>query len=142
MKRAVSFALELRETTEHLHEWIAMTAAGRSSWSPTSDNVSGLWTALTDDKLKAWPGWSAYKNGTKHRHRYIHEAGPVTSKQAESFIGAVERLLAHMQDAVAVWGKEWYPELLDSYLTDDGSLARRESGSGEVTFGVSCGDAL
>jgi hypothetical protein len=67
MGRAISIALELHDVPDDLHGWVGKTAAGRS-WSPTNDNVTPLWTALSGDKIRSWSGWQAYKNGTERPH--------------------------------------------------------------------------
>lgn len=93
VETAIDFALQLHEVHDPLRKWVGKDV---TSWSPTNKRVQGLWTALTGDEISAAPGWAVYKEGTKWRHAFVHQAKGVSEEQAASFITASEQVVSHI----------------------------------------------
>ena len=64
VETAIDFALRLRDVHDPLREWVR---ASVNSWSPVNENVQGLWTALTGDKIAQVPDWAAYREAEQLR---------------------------------------------------------------------------
>jgi hypothetical protein len=92
---AMAFALTVGETAEPLQEWIGDRST-LASWSPANGRIQRLWKALTGETITTVPGWREYMEGTKVRHDFVHRAQPATREQAEDFIDAAERIVAHL----------------------------------------------
>ena len=97
VETAIAFGLTARDVLEPLHDWIDTTV---NSWSPTNERVQGLWRAVTGDKLSDVSSWVDYAAGVKARHAFAHQARTVTQEQAERFIAAAERVIAHVLNMI------------------------------------------
>lgn len=94
----IDFAMQMRLVHDPLREWVGTTAI--RSWSPESDRVQSLWTALTGDEVTQTASWSSYRAGLKRRHAFAHGAAPVPREQAEEFVEAAEQLVEHAVDVM------------------------------------------
>jgi hypothetical protein len=100
VETCVYFAMQMRDVYEPIQEWIDQRST-ITSWSPDGNpRVQRLWTALTGDRITTAPGWTAYAEGLKARHRFVHRAGIVTREQAEGFIAAAEQVVGHLVDVM------------------------------------------
>ena len=99
METAISFGLRAGEVPDALQTWIEDETV--TSWSPANDRVQKLWTALTGDRLTAADGWETYKVGVSLRHGFVHRAQEVPKDDAEGFIDAAQRVVAHVAHVMA-----------------------------------------
>jgi hypothetical protein len=91
---SIEYLLRTREVDAPLRKWVARRSTV-GSWSPMNDRIEGLWEAMTGDQIREALAWKDYKASIEFRHGFAHRGIAVTQEQAEGFIDAAERLVAH-----------------------------------------------
>ena len=99
MAIGVRAALDRRVSDAALAAWITRRDVRGQSFSPDSERIQALWTALTGDNLTRSSWWLDYARGVGTRDLFVHEGGAAISKrEAETFVAAVAALVRHVAE--------------------------------------------
>ena len=98
---AVSRQLRRKGVPEALAAWIVRRDVRGQSFSPDSERIQALWSALTGDRLPAAEWWAGYCKGVRERDRFVHEGHAVTERVAADFLAAVGQLVERVRTASA-----------------------------------------
>ena len=99
MAIGIRAALDRRVSDAALTAWITRRDVRGQSYSPDSERIQALWTALTGDNLTRSSWWLDYAQGVGRRDLFVHEGGAVVStREAEAFVAAVAALVRHIAE--------------------------------------------
>jgi hypothetical protein len=98
MEASIGERLASSGTPDALREWITARDQRGRSYSPASERIQRLWTALTGDEVQKAPWWSDYIKLVRARDAFVHSGAPPgdradVSTMLEGAAAAVEHIL-------------------------------------------------